>query len=282
MFALFPILFSYGQQANLRCIETTKDLIIYYPQYSDIDLVCEKMPEKTDNNLLFCCEAAFTGELLKEFKHSNIAGHHVSGGIFYKGYRCKPNTGCFVFYQGQWKFLLHNYIDELKMAVEKGGMGFGQNMIIYNGETQPSFRKLGSRFEYRAVSEYQGKLCIIDCPIENLKALVSAQDVFICSSDENNKIELLALDELKEVQKLFVANAKLKSMKKLKKASKVALYNCEVKSIKASVCKDVEIQTQISDEQLSERFDSFTDWYNSDIFQKSMDLLGNIVNKIKG
>ena len=162
VFALFSILFSYGQQANLMLIETTKDLIIYYPQYSDIDLVCERMPEKTDNNLLFCCEAAFTGEFLKEFKHSNIAGHHVSGGKFYRGYKCKPNTGCFVYYQGQWKFLLHDYIDELKQAAEKGGMGFGQNMIIYNGETQPSFRKLGSRFEYRALCEYQGKLCIID------------------------------------------------------------------------------------------------------------------------
>ena len=62
----------------------------------------------------------------------------------------------------QWKFLLYNYIDELKMASEKGGMGFGQNMIIYNGETQPSFRNLGSRFEYRALCEYQGKLCVID------------------------------------------------------------------------------------------------------------------------
>lgn len=162
VFALLSMLSSYGQHGNLMRIETTKDLIIYYPQYSDIDLVCEEMPKKTDNNVLFCCEAAFTGELLKEFKHSNIAGHHVSGGIFYRGYRCRPNTGCFVYYQGQWKFLLHNYIDELKMAAEKDGMGFGQNMIIYNGETQSSFRKLGSRFEYRALCEYKGKLCIID------------------------------------------------------------------------------------------------------------------------
>ena len=102
--ALFPMLFSYGQQVDLMRIETTKDLIIYYPQYSDIDLVCGQMPKKTDNNVLFCCEAAFTGELLKVFKHSNIAGHHVSGGVFHKGYRCRPNTGCFVYYQGNGNF----------------------------------------------------------------------------------------------------------------------------------------------------------------------------------
>ena len=160
--AWFSMMISYGQQANVMRIETTNDLTIYYPQYSDVDLVCGKMPEKTDTNVLFCCEAAFTGELLKEFKHSNIAGHHVSGGKFYRGYSCKPNTGCFVFYKNKWKFLLHNYVGELKVAANNGGMGFGQNMIIYDGETQPSFRKLQSKFEYRALCEYHGKLCVID------------------------------------------------------------------------------------------------------------------------
>ena len=162
VFALYSMMISYGQQADVMRIETTNDLIIYYPQYSDIDLACGQMPEKTDTNVIFCCEAAFTGELLKEFKHSNIAGHHVSGGKFYGGYSCKPNTGCFVFYKNQWKFLLHNYVGELKVAANNGGMGFGQNMIIYDGETQPFFRKLQRKFEYSALCEYHGKLCVID------------------------------------------------------------------------------------------------------------------------
>ena len=179
---------SYGQINKLMHIETTNDLIIYYPQYSDIDLACGKMPEKTDSNVLFCCEAAFTGELLKEFKHSNIAGHHVSGGKFYRGYKCKPNTGCFVFYQNQWKFLLHTYADELKLAAKNGGMGFGQNMIIYDGETQPSFRKLQSKFEYRALCEYHGKLCVIDS-----KGVVS-YDSFINSLEKIGVTHALYLD----------------------------------------------------------------------------------------
>ena len=53
---------SYGQENKLMRIETTNDLIIYYPQFLSIDLACGKMPEKTDTNVLFCCEAAFTGE----------------------------------------------------------------------------------------------------------------------------------------------------------------------------------------------------------------------------
>ena len=127
-----------------------------------------------------------------------------------------------------------------------------------------------------------GKLCIIDCPLEEMKALKSAKDVFICSSDENQKIDLKALLNLVEVENLFVANSTLKSAPKLKKAKKIAFYNCEIKSIKKSVCDDVEIANQITDEQLSEKFDSFTDWYNSDVLQKSMDVLGDVVNQIKG
>ena len=87
---------------------------------------------------------------------------------------------------------------------------------------------------------------------------------------------------LVEVENLFVANSTLKSVPKLKKAKKIAFYNCEIKTIKKSVCPDVEIANQITDEQLSEKFDSFTDWYNSDVLQKSMDLLGDVVNQIKG
>ena len=130
--------------------------------------------------------------------------------------------------------------------------------------------------------ERAGKLCIVDCPLEELKNLEYAQEIFICSTDEKNKINITQLNKLEEVENLFVANSTLKSLPKLKKAKKIALYNCEIKSVKASLNAEIEIKNQITDEQLSEKFDSFTDWYNSEIFQNSMDLLGNIVNQIKG
>ena len=129
--------------------------------------------------------------------------------------------------------------------------------------------------------ENVGKLCIIDCPIEDLSELENAQDIFICSSDENKKIDIKALKELREVNNLFVANSTLKSLPKLKKAQKIALYNCDIKSIKESICKNTEIAVHITDSELSEKFDTFTDWYNSDIFQKTMDILGDIVNRIQ-
>lgn len=130
--------------------------------------------------------------------------------------------------------------------------------------------------------ESVGRLCIIDSPIEDLDSLKNAHDVFICSSDENQKLDIKTLKELVEVEKLFVANSTLKSLPSLKKAKKLAFYNCGIKSVKSTICKDVEIETKITDEELSEKFDTFTDWYNSDILQASMNILGDLVSKIKG
>ncbi len=124
------------------------------------------------------------------------------------------------------------------------------------------------------------KLCIIDCPEMDLKNLEKAQDVFICSSDENKKIDFKTFASLEEVDNLFVANATLKSLPKLKKAQKIGLYNCEIKSIKSSVKAEIEIKNQINDEELNQKFDTFTDWYNSGILEQSMELLGNIVTSM--
>ena len=143
-------------------VEETEQLVIYYPHFKSIDLACGRMPSKEDAAVIFCAEAAFTGELLKTFKHSNVAGNHVADGVYHKGFTCRPNTGTFVWYDGKWKFLMKNHNEELKRAAQKGGMGFRQNMMIFNHKTLPSFRKLTSKFEYRALCEYKGELCIID------------------------------------------------------------------------------------------------------------------------
>ena len=128
--------------------------------------------------------------------------------------------------------------------------------------------------------ETVARLCIVDCPIEDLKELKYAGDVFICSSDEENKISLQSLNKLEEVEKLFVANSNLKSVPQLKAAQKIAFFNCTIKNVKQSICSDIEIANKITDEELSEKFDTFTDWYNSEVLQKSMDVLGDIVNMI--
>ena len=142
--------------------EDKSTLVIYTPYYTNIDLVCGTMPSLTDKNVIFCAEAAFTGELLKDFKHSNILGDHVSNGTRHKGTNCKRNTGAFVYYKGKWKFLYREYSRYLDVAAQNGGMGFGQEMIIHEGQRVPTIRKDSNKNEFRALCEKDGKLCIID------------------------------------------------------------------------------------------------------------------------
>ncbi|MBQ0114280.1 MAG: hypothetical protein KBT10_00155 [Bacteroidales bacterium] len=156
-----------GDTAGTIMAEGTKreernGLIIYHPSYSNIDLVCGTMPSQADKNVIFCGEAAFTGEYLKVFKHSNILGDHVSSGTRYKGSGCKRNTGAFIYYKGTYKFLYKNYSADLDIAAQNGGMGFGQEMMIHKGKRVPTIRKDSNKNEFRALCELNGKVCIID------------------------------------------------------------------------------------------------------------------------
>jgi len=159
---LYSILFLMILQ--IKCfavtVETTKDLNVYYPEYSRIDLVCGQMPKSADKSVEFCCEAAFTGELLNEFKHFNIADNHICNGVMKKGYRCRTNTGGFVWGKGKWKFMR-----KADYPTEANGwdMGFCQLLIIKDGVARPIGAKMkNNRTIYRALCEKNGKLCIVE------------------------------------------------------------------------------------------------------------------------
>jgi len=142
-------------------------LTVYIPNFSRIDLVTETMPSKDDSDVIFVCEAAFTGELLDEFKHSNIAGHHVSGGEFYKGYNCTPNNGIFTWNkEDSWTFYNYSHNNSeapLMETASKGGMGFGQCLLFFEGKRFKGCFKPETMNRYRTLCELDGKLCIIDC-----------------------------------------------------------------------------------------------------------------------
>ena len=141
-------------------LETTKNLNVYYPEYSRIDLVCGQMPTASQKDVEFCCEAAFTGELLNEFNHFNIADNHICNGVMKKGYRCRTNTGGFVWGKGKWKFMR-----KADYPTEANGwnMGFCQLLIIKDGVARPIGAKMKkSRTIYRALCEKNGKLCIVE------------------------------------------------------------------------------------------------------------------------
>ena len=140
----------------------TLGLIILYPQYESMDLVCGTVPSKKDARVILFAEAAYTGELLEEFKHSNVAGDHVSGGKFYKGFRCKRNTGAFVYYNGTFKFCYPSYANEMEIAARNGGAAFAQEMMIHRGKMVDIARKDGNTNQFRALCNQGGRLCIVE------------------------------------------------------------------------------------------------------------------------
>ncbi len=101
---------------------------VRFPHFTRIDLVTGTMPPKSDGKVIFCCAGSFTGERLTSFKHSNIAGDHVSGGTFHKGYKCGPYNGVFTWSERSgWHFYNYSYKNApapLQRAAEEGGMGF--------------------------------------------------------------------------------------------------------------------------------------------------------------
>lgn len=146
-------------------IDTTHSgLRIYYPHLGSVCLVTGEMPDTSHFNISFCCAAAFTGQCLNTFMHSNIAGDHVSDGLGkrYRGFRCTRNNGAFVTYNGGWKFLHKNYSSELDSAAAYFGSGFAQEMMIHEGVEVCHTRPDSSQNRFRALCEINGELCIAD------------------------------------------------------------------------------------------------------------------------
>ncbi len=138
----------------------TLGLKVLYPEFSRVELVCGTMPSKDEEEVVLVMAAAYTGKCLKEFKHSNIVGMHVSDGVFYNG---GTNNGAFVYYNGKWKFVSkkHNKA-EMLLAAEQGGAGFSQELLILNGEIQKTNRGDNNQNIFRALCDHNGRLCVIE------------------------------------------------------------------------------------------------------------------------
>lgn len=143
-------------------VKKVNGLKFIFPNFSKIDLVCGTMPSTNDRSVILVAEAAYTGECLKEFKHFNIAGDHVSDGKRYRGYKCIRNTGAFVYYNNSWKFCYKNYSHEIDSASIYGGAAFAQELIIKDNKVLDTPRKDSSKNIFRALCELSNKLCIIE------------------------------------------------------------------------------------------------------------------------
>ena len=138
----------------------TEHLTFYYPDFTSIDLATGSMPAASDKKVDFCCEAAFTGQRLASFTHTNIADDHVCQGKWHKGYNCRANTGAFVWGGGKWRFMKKTDFLKSKPACQ---MAFCQYLIILGGQQQPMWQLLRkNRTRYRALCEKGGKLCLVE------------------------------------------------------------------------------------------------------------------------
>lgn len=156
----------------------TENLTFYYPNFHSIDLALGSMPSSSDSRVTFCCEAAFTGQRLASFAHTNVADAHVSGGTWHKGYNCRANTGAFVWYGDKWAFMNKTTFLNTRPVCK---MAFCQYLIILNGKQTPMWERMRkNKTRYRALCEKNGRLCLVEsrkvvtleyftkCLVENL------------------------------------------------------------------------------------------------------------------
>lgn len=140
----------------------TCGLLILRPKFSRVDLVCGTMPSQQDKHVLLCAEACFTGTLSHTFSHRNVAGDHISGGCYHKGFRCKRNTGAFIYANGRWTFHHADYAPQMKSGARPGSAAFAQEMIIHRGKAVSTTRKNTNRNQFRALCQVNGHLCIAE------------------------------------------------------------------------------------------------------------------------
>lgn len=129
------------------------DLICLKPDMSrlQMDMVCNEIPSVENDSIILAFAGAFTGTKFSK-GHSNIAGDHVSGGKRYNGYSCKRNTGAFTWStKAGPQFFYNDYSLALDNAVQEGGMGFAQEMMIHQGSAVKTTRALGNKNVFRAI-----------------------------------------------------------------------------------------------------------------------------------
>ncbi len=141
-------------------VKSTQDLTFYFPSFTSVDFRFANMPSVDDKRVDFCCEAAFTGQLLEKFVHTNIADDHVASGTVYQGYKCRANTGAFAWKDGKWFFM------QKKDFHPKNAhyfMAFCQYLLMLDGKLQPMWERMRkNRTRYRALCEKDGRLCLVE------------------------------------------------------------------------------------------------------------------------
>ncbi len=142
-------------------IYDTGTVYVIFPEYSNVDLVCENRPSKSDGSITWCSAAAFQHAVSLGFTHENIDGDHAVSGTFYESPYNKDSFAAFVFAEGKFSFAFDHSSEAIRAAASKGGSGFMQFGLIRDGEIVMNIERPRARC-YRALAELNGNLCLID------------------------------------------------------------------------------------------------------------------------
>lgn len=149
-------------------VDTTEHLITYDITNCRLDLACGQMPDTTNENVIFCAAAAFTGKCLDYFEHTNILGPHISNGVLYDGYT-ENKEG--IPYEQRYALFVWNGIDNqgnilakgfyslpndqlLLQVAEQRGMAFTQHWVIKNKQVfMPCIQPLERKEHFRSICQ---------------------------------------------------------------------------------------------------------------------------------
>ncbi len=154
-----------------------------------VELTDSVIPNINDSTIALCVAAAFTGELLNEFKSTNVAGDYVVNGKLKKGYKCRVNTGFLATVNGvpfiasvdkQQEWLKNNHTADFCM--------FQQVLLVQNGKNVYTGKpiKATSKNIYRAA-------CIMN---DGNFAVIQSQDTLSLGRFISSLIDLGVSDAL--------------------------------------------------------------------------------------
>ena len=157
-------------------VDTTEHLITYDITDCRLDLACEHMPDTTNEQIILCAAAAFTGKCLEHFEHTNVLGQHISNAVLYNGYTenkdgvpFEQRYALFVWkgIDNQGKMLEKGFYtlpnDELLMQAQKQhGMAFTQHWVIKDGQIfLPAIQSLDRIEHYRSICQKDDRFLVI-------------------------------------------------------------------------------------------------------------------------
>ena len=142
-------------------IYNTGTVYVFFPEFDDVDLVCETRPSRGDESITWCSGAAFQHDVTLRFSQDDIEGDHAVNGTLYESPYNKDSYAAFVCTDGKFAFEFDNPREAVRKAAESGGSGFMQFGLIRDGETVMTINRPRARC-YRSLAELNGHLCVID------------------------------------------------------------------------------------------------------------------------